>query len=172
MPTADIEAALDMPDARHRIEETADIAAPIDVVWRVMTDLADYGAWNPFVVAMRAPDGLSVGERLILSVRLGRWPMRVAERIERLDPPDAAGRARLVYHSIGLGPALGAVRVRRVQRLEALGPQSTRYTTVEFFAGWMSALVPVGAVRRGTRGHADGLARQSERLANPVAHDQ
>ena len=36
----------------HIAECTIDIAAPVAVVWDVVTDLDRYGEWNPFVVSV------------------------------------------------------------------------------------------------------------------------
>ncbi len=166
----DIAAEHRVAGVRHRVEAVVDIDAPLATVWQVMADGDRYGEWNPFVVRMRGR--LAVGERLTLSVRMGWMPARVGEYVEHVDPPDTDGQARLIYRLTGLGPLLGAVRARRIQRLSALGDGATRYTSIELFGGWMSALIPVAAVRRGTQAHAEALSRRARSLANASAQAQ
>jgi hypothetical protein len=44
------------------------IAAPVDVVWAVITDLPSYGEWNPFITAISGD--LEVGRRLRVTFSL------------------------------------------------------------------------------------------------------
>lgn len=63
----------------RRLVTAVDIAAPPAVVWRVLTDLAAYREWNPFIIAADAhPDG----ERTMLTIhppgsRRQRHPVRI-----------------------------------------------------------------------------------------------
>ena len=41
-------------------EASVTIEAPIDVVWAVMTDVARYREWNPFIVEVGLRDGALV----------------------------------------------------------------------------------------------------------------
>lgn len=34
----------------RRVDTFVDIDAPIETVWRVLIDISNYGAWNPFIV--------------------------------------------------------------------------------------------------------------------------
>jgi hypothetical protein len=47
---------------RHELHTEVEIAAPIEVVWETLTDLAAYPDWNPFIVS--AEGRAEVGERL------------------------------------------------------------------------------------------------------------
>jgi hypothetical protein len=44
------------------------VSAPVEDVWRCLTDLAAYPDWNPFIIA--GDGALTVGERLRLTTRL------------------------------------------------------------------------------------------------------
>lgn len=55
---------------RHHLHTEIEIEAPPEVVWDILTDLAGYEDWNPFVVSSAGT--AEVGERLT----------------NRLDPPD------------------------------------------------------------------------------------
>ena len=46
----------------HELHTEVEIAAPIDAVWRTLTDLAAYPDWNPFIIS--AQGRAEVGERL------------------------------------------------------------------------------------------------------------
>ncbi len=46
----------------HELHTEVEIAAPIEVVWETLTDLAAYPNWNPFIVS--AEGRADVGERL------------------------------------------------------------------------------------------------------------
>lgn len=47
---------------RHELHTEVEIAAPREVVWRTLTDLAAYPDWNPFIVS--AEGRAVVGDRL------------------------------------------------------------------------------------------------------------
>jgi hypothetical protein len=141
------------------------IAAPIDVVWRIMLDTDAYGSWNPFIVrvdrlAGRAPQ---VGDDLRLHVE---WAdggtVRTVERITELVPP-AQGRALLEYDFRGPLAALRLVRGRRRQELTRLPDGTTRYVTSERLHGLLSSAAPIRRVQDGFERHAQGLKQRAER---------
>ena len=47
---------------RHELRTEITIDAPPETVWEVVTDLAQYAEWNPFIVS--AVGEAAVGERL------------------------------------------------------------------------------------------------------------
>jgi len=115
-----------------RIEETVEVAAPAARVWEVVTDLARYPDWNPFVVACEST--LSVGAPIAMRVRLvpgPAWPQR--ERVLAHVP----GR-RLCWGVAD--PPAWLLASERCQEVEALGPQRARYTSRFAMTG---ALEPV-----------------------------
>ena len=62
------------------------IAAPADIVWKVLTDASGYASWNPEIVGVDG--GFAPGARVQAHVRLGNGAVRkVAQRIEVFEPP-------------------------------------------------------------------------------------
>jgi uncharacterized protein YndB with AHSA1/START domain len=151
-------------------EATAHIAAPIELVWRVMLDLPAYAAWNPFIVAVRdAPAELRPGGRFTLVVR---WSdggeTRSREFVTRVAPPDpAAGedaRAVFSYRFDGRTHALGLMRAAREQALTRRGA-GCAYFTREQFRGALAWAVPLARVQDGFERHARALKARCEALA-------
>lgn len=150
-------------------EAAIDIAAPIDVVWRVMTDLPRYGEWNPFVVAIQAVDGaFRVGSSIALTVK---WSRRggasTIEVVDRLDAPARDGevqRALMEYRFVGWLPRLALVRGSRQQALEQRPGGPTTYRTSERFTGLLARGVPLAKVQDGFERHAQALKARAESL--------
>jgi hypothetical protein len=62
-----------------------EIAAPAETVWRILSDLAAYPQWNPFLV--RVSGELAVGARLeVTFAPPGGKPMTMRPTLLRLDP--------------------------------------------------------------------------------------
>lgn len=140
----------------HRL----DIDAPIDVVWSIMIDFADYGRWNPFVVEAQASGRPGMGSPLRLTARMpAGWRTRTRHRITAWSPPDG-GAARLGYEVVG--PLTLLVGGARMQTLESLSPTQTRYTSIEAFRGPMARFAPARQVEEGVIRHADGLKWAAE----------
>jgi len=47
---------------RHQLTTTANIDAPPDLVWRILTELGDYEDWNPFIIS--AEGNVQIGAKL------------------------------------------------------------------------------------------------------------
>lgn len=154
-----------------QIDTHIDIAAPPDAVWRVLTDFARYGAWNPFMPSIEgAPRS---GERLRVRIAPpGGRPMTFAPEVLEAAP----GRA-LVWR----GKVLGAWLFEGVHafRLEAT-PTGTRLHHGERFRG---LLVPLmrrnldGPTREGFLAMNRALKAEAEQQAgtsvgSPAAPDQ
>jgi hypothetical protein len=150
-------------------EAAIEIAAPIDVVWRVMTDLGRYPEWNPFVVAIEPVDGaFRVGSAIALTVK---WSRRggasTIEVVERLDAPARDGevqRALMEYRFVGWLPRLALVRGSRQQALEQRPGGPTTYRTSERFTGLLARGVPLAKVQDGFERHAQALKARAESL--------
>lgn len=141
-----------------------DIAAPIDVVWEVMMDVAAYPEWNPFVVRADTSTPPAVGNPIVLHVRWANGKGTVSpERITVIEPP-TDGRATLAYVYEGWPAKLGLIRGTRWQRLTATS-EGTRYHTVEDFSGPFVSWAGPGRVSNGFRRHAEGLKARAESLA-------
>jgi hypothetical protein len=151
---------------------TIEIDAPIDQVWRVMTDAARYPEWNPFVVSL-VPDGgeLAVGKRIELAVRWGRGggtqTIEVVSRLEPPSPPSSAAPAQAVmeYRYTGWLPTLRLVRGSRLQSLAQRPGAPTTYHTSERFTGLLARGVPLAKVQDGFERHARALKERAEALA-------
>jgi uncharacterized protein YndB with AHSA1/START domain len=160
-----------MGSGSRAAEAAIDIDAPIETVWRVMLDLHAYPEWNPFIVrVLRAPASIEVGSRFELCVR---WAdggeARSAEIVTCADAPAASepGRrtARFAYRFTGPLHSLHLVRAVRVQDLEQLPGQPTRYHTREEFHGLFKAALPMRNIQDGFERHARALKARAESFA-------
>jgi hypothetical protein len=153
-----------------RAATSVDIAAPIDLVWRVMTDLPRYPEWNPFVVDIKPVAGaFSVGSPIALTVKWGRGGgASTIEVVDRLDAPAAGGdsisRALMEYRFVGWLPRLALVRGSRQQTLEQRPGGPTTYSTSESFRGLLARGVPLAKVQDGFERHARALKARAESL--------
>jgi hypothetical protein len=146
-------------------EATAQIDAPIEVVWRVMTDLAAYPEWNPFVVSIDAKEAPRLGSRMKLHVRWSDGGTATSdEEVTQLDQP-SGGRATFAYRFTGPLDALGLVKAVRVQALEQSAGGPTIYTTREEFGGLLTRFLPLAKVQDGFERHARALKARAESLA-------
>ena len=66
------------------IEHITDIEAPAGAVWAVLTDVAAYGDWNPFMSMERAPD--RVGDRLSVTLRAGKRTITLKPTVTAFEP--------------------------------------------------------------------------------------
>jgi len=151
-------------------EATVEIAAPIDVVWRVMTDLPRYCEWNPFVVAIEPLDGVfCVGAAIALTVKWsGSGGASTIEVVDRLDAPATDGevqRAMMEYRFLGWLTRLALVRGSRQQSLAQRLGGPTIYRTSERFTGVLARAVPLAKVQDGFERHARALKARAESLA-------
>ena len=132
------------------------IEAPVETVWRVLTDFDRYGEWNPFTPYVKAE--LAMGAPVDMRVAMGAFRLKQTEIICALEPP-----RRLAWRTtIGAHWLLHAVRE---QRLEALGEAACRYATTDEFRGVLMPLVMLpsgGFVRRGFNAVAWALKRRAE----------
>lgn len=140
------------------IDRTLDIDAPKTLVWEVLTDFARYGEWNPFVPVAKCD--FRAGGAIEMEVKLRDKPQFQREWINSVTPGEGFS------YSMKAVP-LGTLRSLRVQKLEALGENRTRYTSHFEIAGWLQPLVTgiFGAgMRTGFEGMALGLKRRAEAL--------
>jgi hypothetical protein len=140
---------------KHLLE----IAAPETVVWEVITDLASYPAWNPFVVACRST--LAVGDPISMRVRvLPFWAQPQREWITTHDP----GR-RLCYGLRGM--PFGFLVSCRCHEVRSLGPQNTLYESRFELGGLLAPVVRCLLGRRLTRGFqamSEAIRQRAEEL--------
>ena len=142
------------------LEHTLQIAAPAALVWEVVTDLARYPEWNPFVVACASD--LREGSPIAMRVRLLPGPaLSQRERIFEHVPGE-----RLCY---GLdGAFLGGVSSRRCHVVVSEGAAQTRYESRFALGGRLAPFVRALLGRRLAHGFAamtEALGRRAETLA-------
>ncbi len=141
-----------------RVIHTLEVAAPAATVWNVVTDLARYPEWNPFVVACRST--LEPGSPIVMRVRVLPF---VAQPQRETILEHVPGR-RLSY---GLTPLpLGVLASRRSHEVEALGPERARYVSRFELSGWLAPLV---AMLLGQRLRAGFTAMSSALVARAAA---
>lgn len=150
-------------------EASAEIDAPLELVWSVMLDTDSYPAWNPFVVRADCARP-EVGEPILLHVRWANGQgVRSPERINVVDGPaagaDGTTTATLAYVFEGWPAKLGLVRGTRFQRLTQAAGGPTRYHTVEEFSGPLVRFAGPGRVAEGFARHAAALKARAETLA-------
>ncbi len=142
------------------IGQTLEVRAPAETVWAVITDLARYPEWNPFVVACTST--LEPGSPIAMRVRVLPWltqPQR--ERVFEHVP----GR-RLGY---GVPPLpLGALASRRFHEVAALDAARSRYVSSFELTGWLAPVVELvlgERLRRGFAAMSAALVERAEDLA-------
>ena len=143
-----------------RIDHSTQVRAPAAVVWEVVTDLARYGEWNPFVVECRS--NLVVGAPIDMRVRLvGSFAQPQREEILAHE----AGR-RLCY---GLRRSvLGALASERCHVVESLGPALAHYESRFALRGALSPVVRAllgRSLARGFTAMTDALVRRAEEIS-------
>lgn len=104
-----------------------EIDAPVELVWRVLTDFDAFPEWNPFI---RRIVGKAVeGSRLeVVLGASGTRPMRFRPRVLRVVPE----RELRWLGALGLP---GLFDGEHIFELEALGPARTRFVQRERFRG-------------------------------------
>jgi hypothetical protein len=143
-----------------RIQHEFTVDAPPERVWEVVTDLARYPEWNPFVVACAST--LAVGDPIDMRVRIfSSFAQPQRERI--LD--HERGR-RLCY---GLPRSrIGALASRRCHEVFAESASRARYVSHFELRGWLAPLVSLLLGRRlraGFGAMSAAIAARAEALA-------
>lgn len=142
------------------IDHTLDIEAPAEIVWQVLTDLASYGEWNPFVVA--CDSSLAVGTPIHMRVRV--LPALAQPQTETVFEHEPGS-----LFSYGLaGNALGMLKSYRSHRLEVSGERRCRYQSHFELSGWLSPVVALAVgsnLRRGFSEMSAAIAKRAEELA-------
>ena len=114
------------------IRSAIEIRAPLDVVWRVLTDFDAYPAWNPHV--RRVVGKPRIGGRLGIHTRPpgGRTVVMRPIILEWAPPRELRWRATFVSPRMFSG--------EHGFRLEELGPNRVRFSQDETFSGLMVPL--------------------------------
>jgi hypothetical protein len=145
------------------IRSAIEIRAPLDVVWRELTDFSAYREWNPIVRELRGRPRAG-GRVLIRSQPLGRLPVVLRPRVIAWAPPhELRWRSSFVWDRLFSG--------EHGFRLEALGPDRVRFVQDETFRGLLVPLyarLRLATARRGFEQMNTRLRDRAEAAAGQV----
>lgn len=115
-------------------DNSIEIDAPADLVWRVLTDFGAYRDWNPF--QLECSTDFTPGAPIDMRVDLGpRKPMHQREFIDEIDDTNRWFTYRMKPAPFGLVTSL------RRQRVVALDDGRSRYESHFEINGALSGLV-------------------------------
>ena len=103
-----------------------EIHAPVELVWRVLVDFANYGAWNKFCPVCEAE--LVMGSPVKMQVDLGFGLQEQVEYVCRIDPGEA------IAWKMDTKPG-DPIHATRTQYLTKVGEESCLYRSVDIFSG-------------------------------------
>ncbi|MFI1916687.1 SRPBCC family protein [Nocardia sp. NPDC020380] len=142
------------------IDYSVEIEAPAELVWQVLTDVDNYGEWNPFVPECKTT--LEPGSPIDMQVRLGGPKPRAQQEFIRTHTPGKE-------FSYAMKPMpLGLLRSERSHTVTPLGDGRARYDSHFQLEGPLSPVVGGlmgAALRKGFQGMTDGVKERSETLA-------
>lgn len=137
---------------------TLTIDVPVEVVWRVVTDVDAYPEWNTFTIRCRTT--WEVGTPIVMKVRLlPRLTIRQRETVRVNE------HGQLIEYGIDL--PMGLLRSSRRHMLTALGAGTTRYDSEFVLEGRLAPLVNrmLGArLRQGFADMTSGISRRANEL--------
>ena len=103
------------------------IDAPIDLVWDILLDFENYGAWNGFCPEIKVAS-LEPGSAVEMMVDMGAGPNRLVEYISSVEPPNS-----IVWAAENKpGDPITAVRS---QKLTAVSDTQCTYISIDEFGG-------------------------------------
>jgi uncharacterized protein YndB with AHSA1/START domain len=107
--------------------DTVTIAAPIELVWEILLDFDNYGAWNTFCSSIKN-ESLALGSAVDMMVDLGGGPSQQVEYICEVTPP-----TRIAWRMENKpGDPIHAVRTQDLARID---DTSCTYVTADLFTG-------------------------------------
>jgi hypothetical protein len=132
----------------------AEITAPVETTWDVLTDIKRWPAWNPDVKSVDLEDEVTTGS--VFRWKAGR--ATITSTVERLERPNVIAWT---------GTTLGGLRAHHVWRLEDRNG-STHVRTTESFSGVLARILRRPLHKTLERSLADGvrhLKAEAERRA-------
>lgn len=132
------------------IENTVEIDASVDAVWRELNKTEAYGDWNPFIT--RLEGDFQVGSRLIVTIRPGRRQMTFRPTVVSVE-------SNRTVQWLGRVGVAGIFDGRHGFHLEPLANGRTRFTQRETFSG-----ILVGVLGRVLADTEAGFAIMNEAL--------
>ena len=134
------------------------IDAPLDVVWRLLTELDSYSQWNPFVVDCDAK--LEPGAPISMRVRLGPREISQVETVSSV-----VEHKLFEYRMRPIKPFLHSCRQHHVKS-DGIG--GTTYRSHFELNGWLSGLTALSIgkhLRYGFESMTDAVQQRAEVLA-------
>ena len=102
------------------------IEAPLELVWDVLVDFANYGQWNSFCPSAEA--SLELGSPIVMKTMLGDQLIDQTEYIRRIEPPFAI--------AWGMENQPGdSIHAMRTQTLQKLDDCRCTYNNIDEFSG-------------------------------------
>lgn len=117
----------------YEIHTSIDINAPLERVWRILSNTQDYPQWNPFIREVTGK--LAVGQQLVVNIHPpGSHSMRFKPRVLVLEPQqELRWLGKLLFSGIFDG--------EHYFKLQALNAQQTRFLHGESFKGLLIPLL-------------------------------
>jgi hypothetical protein len=139
------------------IHSAIEIRAPIDVVWRVLTDFDAYPAWNPHIRKVLGKP--RIGRRITIHTRppKGRTVVMRPVILSWTPPRELRWRATFVMRHLFSG--------EHGFQLEATAPDRVRFVQDETFSGVLVPLysrLRLAATRRGFEQMNEALRERAE----------
>lgn len=121
----------DTPEPVYLIEQDIEIAADQEVVWDVLSDVASYPEWNPYVLGIEGE--LTPGSTIALTISQDDWPepLTVHPTMKVVDAPGELG-----WH--GSVIVRGFLETDHYFQLTTIAPGRTRLHHAEEFRGWLA----------------------------------
>jgi hypothetical protein len=110
---------------------TIDIAAPITLVWQIMTDFANYAEWNSFTPYVSCESRVGTPVTLKAHLKAGDAGRTSYLVLNKFEPP----------HQLCWGMSHWYLQANRCQTLTAVDENHTRYQNSEHFSGLLNPLV-------------------------------
>lgn len=106
------------------LEAQIDIDAPIDVVWRHLTDFASYSEWNPYILSAEGEPK----QGGVVRFKGAGLPMPIsAPIVSFIENQELIWEARV---------PIPGIKPRYIRRLEKIDDNRTRFINREEFTGW------------------------------------
>ncbi len=141
------------------IDHEIEIDAAAETVWEVISDVATYPEWNPFVLSCQT--SLKPGAPINMKVRLGKGTQTANEILDEVTP----GRG---FSYRMKPPPLGALRSYRSHDIEPTDLRRCVYRSHFELTGWLSPLVAAlmgSKLQAGFDGMSKGIKTRAESLA-------
>jgi hypothetical protein len=119
----------------RRLASALDIDAAPERVWEQLTDFSGFPSWNPFI--RRASGELRVGNRLSITLKLGRAERTFKPRLSKVEPN------RELRWLAQVGPR-GLFDVERIFQIEPLPDGRTRFAQSEICTGLFEPVLFIG----------------------------